>query len=101
MSDAHDAILVTMLSDAGWWFPQVMKPAELAKMLGEFANYDADAPRFRVWDIDTEGEPHECEIEYAAGDYNDDDFATVSIRVVRKDTGEFVAGTAYQLDGRA
>lgn len=96
-----DTIVVTVLDDArGHWYPRVFTPAELASYLRGRAEYEP-GEQFRLWDIDADGEPHECEIQAAATDYDENDWATIAVRVVRIDTKEFVLGTYYRVDGRA
>ena len=86
----YDSLLVTINSGDGYWIPRVMQPYELARWLKAGAANQSDE-QIRVWDIDADGEPHECGLDVASTGYGDDDYARVSVRVLRHDTKELIA----------
>lgn len=99
--NAVDEVLITVNDEyAGHWVAKFLKPAELANYLKGRAECDP-GEQFKLWHIDADGVPRECEIQVTAGGYDENDWSQVAVRVARKDTGEFVAGTGYRVDGRA
>jgi hypothetical protein len=86
--------------EGGYWYPRARSPRHLGEIF-EKAHYGADDLNFRLWDIDADGTPQECEVEWNATTYTDNDYAHAHGRVVRKDSREYITDVFTHIDLRA